>query len=233
MHKVFLTSFCFVTSIMAFGQNPQFAPRDETYLDTSLTKFVNSLMSAIDARDKILFSEALDPRVLGVIGGDGGIGEFAEEWDTKNDSSLMWPLMKRAIELGGVFLENQIEQEAGYQFVFPYVYDMDLDIEDDYYSIGVITGKKVNLRASPDLTSPIKTKLTYDVVWFLESGPYGETRAGTNPFGDPEWYMVETYDRSNRGWVNWKYVYSPTWYRLFLYKNKDGFWKISAFLVGD
>ena len=146
---------------------------------------------------------------------------------------MVWPLLKRAIKLGGVFLHDTNDLTGRYQFVFPYVYNLPLDIEDDYFNIGVITGKNVNLRDGPDTASPIKSKLTYDVIWFLDGDQYGRTRSGTNPHGDPEWYQVETYDRQKRGWVNWRYVYSPMDYRIFLFKDGKGSWKISAFLAGD
>jgi hypothetical protein len=97
----------------------------------------------------------------------------------------------------------------------------------------VITGKNVNLREKPDTKAAVKTQLTYDVIWYLYGDEYGETQSGANELGEPEWYLIETYDRKNRGWVNWRFVYSPVGYRLFLYKNDKGIWKISAFLAGD
>jgi len=141
--------------------------------------------------------------------------------------------LDRVIQMGGVFLHDTADMTGRYQFVFPYVYDMPLDIEDDYYSIGVITGKKVNLREGPKTASPVRVQLTYDVVWYLQEEQYGKTQSGTSPLGGTEWFMVETYDRQQRGWVNWRYVYSPMDFRVFLYKNKQGAWRISNILAGD
>jgi hypothetical protein len=233
MKILFVSIFLFLFMAISWAQNPQYAPRDETYLDPTLTAFVEKLLDAIDKRDQHFLYDALVFDIAGERGVASGTEDFRMEWDADKDSSLMWPIMKRAIELGGVFLNDTNDLTGRYQFVFPYVYDMPLDIEDDYISIGVITGKNVNLREGPDTASPIKTKLTYDVIWYLDGAQYGRTTAGTNSHGDPEWYKVETYDRQHQGWVNWRYVYSPIGYRLFLFKDSKGSWKISAFLAGD
>jgi len=221
---------------LPFGkaQNPTFPPKDEVYLDSSLNVFVKQLLEAIDKRDQYFLYSVVEIDVAGQRGVAGGVEEFKQEWDADNDSSRIWPIMKRAIKLGGVFLHDPNDLTGRYQFVFPYVYDLPLDIEDDYYSIGVVTGKNVNLREGPKTSAPIKSKLTYDVIWFLETNDQnGQTRSGTNPYGDPEWYQVATYDHQKKGWVNWKYVYSPMDYRIFLFKDNKGAWKISAFLAGD
>jgi len=218
---------------IGWSQNPTYPPKDESYTDPGLAAFVDRLLDAIDKRDQHFLYEVLDFDVSGIRGEASGISDFKQEWGSDNDSSMVWPLMKRTIELGGVFLHDTADLTGRYQFVFPYVYNMPLDIEDDYFSIGVITGKNVNLREGPDTASPIKSKLTYDVIWFLDGEQYGKTRSGTNSYGDPEWYLVETYDRQKRGWVNWRYIYSPMDYRIFLFKEGNGNWKISAFLAGD
>ena len=227
---IIVLTFC---AQLEWAQNPRYAPSDETYLDAELNEFTTKLLEAIDARDQHFLYDALSIDVSGLRGEAEGLSDFIQEWDADKDSSIVWPLMKRAILLGGVFLHDSADLTGRYQFVFPYVYSMPLDIEDDYFSIGVITGKNVNLREGPDTASPVKTKLTYDVIWFLDGAEYGSTKAGTNRFDEPEWYKVETYDRQFRGWVNWRYVYSPVRYRLFLFKNDRGAWKISAFLAGD
>ena len=193
--------------LISFAQNPTYPPKDETYLDSSLSVFVKALLKAIETRDKHFINDALDFYVVSSLDSKGGLDDFKATWSPENDSSQMWPLMQRVIKLGGVFLHDTADESGRYQFVFPYVYDMPLDIEDDYFSI--------------------------DVVWYVQEDLAGKTVSGTNPYGDPEWYLVETYDRARRGWINWKYLYSPTGPRMFLYKTKKGEWKISAFVSGD
>ena len=230
----------FVFSMLCLGslsgiraQNPTYPPRDESLNDVSLQAFVAQLEKAIQDRDQKFLYTALDLDVeRGVSAGDI-LRDFKTEWDTDNDSSAFWLQLDRVLQMGGVFLHDTADMTGRYQFVFPYVYDMPLDIEDDYYSIGVITGKKVNLREGPKTASPVRVQLTYDVVWYLQEEQYGKTQSGTSPLGGTEWFMVETYDRQQRGWVNWRYVYSPMDFRVFLYKNKQGTWRISNILAGD
>lgn len=231
-HIAHVMIFC-LAQLTVSAQNPTFPPQDETYLDAELSAFTKNLLKAIEERDKHFLYSALDFHVVATLDSRGGLDDFKNEWSPDQDSSIMWPMMKRVIELGGVFLNDTADQSGRFQFVFPYVYNMPLDIEDDYYNIGVVTGKNVNLRSSPDTAGPIKSKLTYDVIWFVEEDLTGKTKSGTNKYGNPEWYLVETYDRSQRGWVNWKYVYSPMDCRMFLYKTDKGEWKISAFVAGD
>ena len=234
MRSILIATLLCISLVSGGTQNPTFAPRDESYQDASLNTFVKQLLEAIDKRDQSFLYSVINIDVAGERGVAGGVEDFKQEWNADKDSSMMWPLMQRAIELGGVFLHDTNDLTGRYQFVFPYVYDLPLDIEDDYYSIGVITGKNVNLREGPGTTAPIKSKLTYDVIWYLETNDQnGQTTSGTNPFGEPEWYQIATYDRQQQGWVNWKYVYSPMSYRLFLFKNVQGVWNISAFLAGD
>lgn len=215
------------------AQNPTFPPRDETILDPSLQTFTNQLIKWIDDRDIHSLTKVMDIQVHGTISGDGGLDEFLNTWDLRDKNNVSWLLLRRVIEMGGVYLNDTLDETGRYHFVFPYVYDIPLDIEDDFYNIGVITGAKVNVRIGPGTSNPVKTQLDYDVVWFVTDDLAGQTTMGKNPFGDPEWYLVETYNHDVRGWVNWQYVYSPTWYRLFLYKDTKGEWKISAFLAGD
>ncbi|MDZ4749260.1 MAG: hypothetical protein SH808_12295 [Saprospiraceae bacterium] len=169
------------------SQNPTIGPQDETFTDPSLSAFVDRLLDAIDRRDQHVLYEVLDYDVSGILGEVSGTSDYKQERGSDNDSSMVWPLMKRVITLGGVFLHDTADLTGRYQLVFPYVYDMPLDIEDDYYNIGVIMGKNVNLREGPDTASPIKSKLTYDVILFPDGDQYGKTLSGTNVYGDPEW----------------------------------------------
>ena len=215
------------------AQNPTYAPRDETYMDPSLNAFVVEMKKAIVDRNQRFFYSALDLDVEMGTSASDLLQDFKEEWETENDSSRFWPILDRMIQMGGVFLHDTADHTGRYQFVFPYVYDRPLDVEDDFYSIGVITGKKVNLRDQAKTSSPVRTQLSYDVVWYLQPDENRITQSGVNPYGDTEWYLVETYDHQQQGWVNWRYVYSPMDYRMFLFKNKQGIWRISNILAGD
>ena len=165
---------------------------------------------------------------------EGGKADFNNLWSVDNDSSDFWLMTSRIIRMGGVFLHDTADVTGKYQFVFPYIYDIDMSIEDDFYNVGIITGKNVNLRAKPDIKSEVVTQLTYNIVRFVTNESEGmQVTSGSNGLGEPEWYKIETYGRNKTGWVNWKFVYNLMGPRLFLYKDKMEGWKISAFLTGD
>ena len=108
-----------------------------------------------------------------------------------------------------------------------------MGMEDDYYLMGVITGKNVNLRKAPDINSEVITQLTYDVIFFVYDDDEVTANVSLNPYGEPEWYQITTYDKKRHGWVNWQFVYSLLGPRLFLFMDEHGKWKVSAFVAGD
>lgn len=219
---IFLVIYGFAQ--LGYAQPSKFPPPNDLGKDKSLVAFVNQLKAAVQKKDKAFLLSVLDEDIMNGFGGDGGIAEFKEYWHWPKDTISVWHHLQHILDIGGGFTA----QEAGtgeYSFVFPYIYNLDTG-DDDVFTAGVITGKNVNFRDKPDLSAKVITQLTYDVVQFSD-----ETR-GKNAVGDPEWYLVETSSHK-KGWVFWKYIYSPIGYRLFLYKNKQGKWKISAFLAGD
>lgn len=223
--------FPFVFFQILLAQPSKFPPINDISKDKSLVTFVNQLKVAVQKKDKAFLLGALDEKVMSDLGGDGGIAEFKKIWKLDAGDTSIWHQLNRAIELGGAF--NKDDQEGRYTFAFPYVHFIDLEHADDYINVGVITGKNVNIREKPDLKAKVLMQLSYDVIWFVEEGQALQKTEGSNPWGEPEWYLIETMDRKKRGWVFWKYVCSPIDYRLYLFKNKQGKWKISAFVVGD
>jgi hypothetical protein len=223
--------FLFVFFQILLAQPSKFPPINDISKDKSLVAFVNQLKVAVQKKDKAFLLAALDEKVMSDLGGDGGIAEFKRTWNLEAGDTSIWHQLSRAIELGGAF--NKDDQEGRYTFAFPYVHFIDLEHADDYINVGVITGKNVNIREKPDLKAKVLMQLSYDVIWFVEAEQALQKTEGSNPWGEPEWYLIETMDRKKQGWVFWKYVCSPIDYRLYLFKNKQGKWKISAFVVGD
>lgn len=210
------------------AQPSKFPPINDIGKDKSLVAFVNQLKVAVQKKDKAFLLGALDEKVMNGFGGDGGIEEFKEYWHWPQDTISVWHTLEHILNIGGTFTEEgSKDPKSRYLFVFPYVNTIDLENPDDYFFIGVITGQNVNLRDKPDLKAKVIGQLTYDVV------RYKDKTSGKNAKGDPEWHLIETLDHKKKGWVFWKYVYSPVDYRLFLFKDKKGNWKISTFVAGD
>ena len=224
-------SLCMVTGLIA--QNPTFPPRNEVDKDPALKTFVDRLKETIEKKDEVALLAAMDPEIVVAFDGEGGREAFKNYWKPEEDKSEVWFALKRAIELGGVFLQDTADHTGRYQFVFPYVYSLDLDMGGDYLAVGVITGKNVNLREKPDLQSKVIGKLSYEQIVYMQDETGSFMQAGLNEHDGPEWYKVETYHGGLQGWINWQFVYSPMGYRVFLYKKDNKQWFISAFLAGD
>lgn len=209
-------------------------PRDETKQDASLAAFVLDLKKAIANQDENWVISVLDEEVTSSFGDEPGIPSFLQYWAPENNETSFWPYLQRAVELGGVFLHDTADHSGKYQFVFPYIYDTDVSDDDDYYLLGVVTGKNVNLRKEPDTQSEVITQLTYNLVYYQwEPESDALIASGKNADGGAMWYFVKTRDKKSEGWINWQYVYPVGGPRLFLYKDADAKWKISAFVAGD
>ena len=216
----------------SFGQITSLPPRNETSNDLALGTFTDQLKTAVQKKDVEWIIQHLDKDVMPSFEGQADIQSFITDWDIRNDSSEFWPMITIALNLGGVFLHDTADMTGRYQFVFPYAYDLQLNENDDPYYTGVITGKNVNLRKSPDTKSAIVTQLTYDIIRFMQN-KQGELLTKSNAGGTVEWFKIQTYNKSHQGWVNSKFVYSLMGPRLFLFKDKHGDWKISAFITGE
>lgn len=232
MYKTVLFLFLCITTEIGYAQSRQWPPRDETKQVNSLSLFVSDLQEAIGRKDGNFLMQVIDDSIMLAFDGESGKKAFSTMWNPHKPDSPIWPLLSRLISMGGVFLHDEADETGRYQFVFPYVYNMPLELEDDPYSIGVITGSNVNLRETPDTKAPVITRLNYDVITYLYEED-GSTIHGKNEWGEPEWYKIRTIDNTYTGWVFWKYVYSPVGYRMFLYQDADGRWKISCLIAGD
>ncbi len=226
---------CFILTIVSFSVTAQrvVPPRNEASKDPSLTTFVKELVNAIETRDAEWIYSKLDQDVISTYGDEQTIDVFKSYWDLKNDSTNFWPYLRRVVNMGGVFLHDTADHSGKFEFVFPYVYDIDMELDDDYYLLGAITGKNVNLRTAPDTKSKVVTQLSDHVIYYIYDEEDVSINVPLNIHGEPTWYHITTYDKKYTGWVNWQYVYSPMGPRLFLYNNDKGIWKISAFVAGD
>jgi len=231
----FYLAICITMGFIHLGvtQQKQFWPKDETNQDPSLEVFVSELKKAIATKDEEWIFSVLGVSVINIYGDEEGIESFKMYWSPENDSTDFWPYITRVVEMGGVFLHDTADLTGRYQFVFPYPYEIDLNLDDDYFLLGGITGKNVNLRSAPDTKSDVITQLTYYVIYYLPSEEDEFSAIGVNPNGDPEWIQITTYDKKYKGWVNWKYVYNLSGPRLFLFKDDKSLWKISTFVAGD
>ncbi|MBK9981710.1 MAG: SH3 domain-containing protein [Saprospiraceae bacterium] len=234
MKKYFVIVISWLLIQAVSAQQKPYPPRDETNTDPSLLAFVTDLKKAVADRDQTWVMKSLADDAESSVDSDLNKESFIKNWDVDNDSSDFWRIVMRTVEMGGVFLHDTADHSGKFQFVFPYTYALDLSIEDDYYDMGVITGKNVNLRSKPNIKGEVVAQLSYDIIRFMTDTKQGlQITSGSNGLGEPEWYKIETYGKDKKGWVNWRFVYNLMGPRLFLYKESSGKWKISALITGD
>lgn len=194
-------------------------PRDESGKDSSLASMVLNLKRIIYSKDFNALLTCIHPEIQIGFDGNNGKDAFKEEWSSIQNQSKLWPILKRLIDLGGVF----IKEDPKNMFVFPYAYEVDLGEVEDAYNLFIVTGKNVNVREAPSLTAKVTGKLSYNVVTRDFSIPDKENN---------EWLLINTLDKKIKGNVHRDFLYSPSDYRLFLKKEKNT-WLVYMFLIGD
>lgn len=213
--------------MFAFAQSEKLAPPTVDFSQhPGLESFLSQLNLAIEQEDLDALFAFLSDDVMSSFGGDGGREEFYQFWD--GEQYKLWWTLRRIIDLGGCSLDQNT-------YAFPYVFNLDLEDGDAVFSIGAVTGERVNLRSYPTVQhSEVIAQLSHELVWFLPNEYGSHIGSGDNEIGEPLWLLVQTYDRKQQGWIYWKYVYSPIDYRMIILYNKEAArWEITALVAGD
>jgi hypothetical protein len=201
-------------------------PPNEQINDESLNAFIDSLIMSIENKDSTFIMEHLDNNIHLTYGGSYGLDDFREIWRLDDTTTKFWITIEKILDLKGT-LEDSI-------YIAPYVFSKWPDF--DGFTYCAITSENVVMYSEGRTDSDQITILDYDIVKVdgdrclpVQGTPDSEK---DNPFGDKDWYYVQTTDSKYEGYVNWKYIRSPIDYRL-LAKKIDGKWKITAFIAGD
>ncbi len=225
----------------SFGQKSEckIYPVDESRNDTTIFKFVGNLKEVITAKDTYRLYNLLDENIVTSFGGAiYGKQGFIEHWNLENpDSSVVWELMKRIIDMGGVFeIGGAFESNSNSMiFQFPYVnsnklfnpiYEKYPKCDFDPYYTVICVKDNIPIYKSPDYNSAIVGNLSYEVLTINEEI--------TNQSADSwEWIFVTSIDKSNIGWVvNGDDLYSLGGYKLIIEKVKEEY-KITGFFPYD
>jgi hypothetical protein len=208
------------TLILNFSIAQDRLPRPSVEInDPSLIQFLDMLEDAVKTRDKDYIISILSTNIVNSFGGNNGIEEFKRNWNWSSDSSSFWRIMLRMIEMGGG------EYRQNKQYILPYVFPGWND-KYDSFEYAAITGTYVNVRDQPNLnTSKVLGQFNYDIVKvdYERSHPSMES---------PKWYYVSNSDDSLKGYVFWKYVWSPIGYRA-IFEKTNGEWKMTVLITGD
>jgi hypothetical protein len=221
--KILLSLIFISLSFNVFSQNQKLIPRSEYDQDSSLNAFVIKLKEAIKQKDKNYILSILDKGIKISFGGEDGIDEFINYWNIDSKNTKLWSILDKILNLGGVYTHDQ---DSKYQFVFPYVFELDLENGDDYFSVSVVTTNNLVVKEKPDNQSKTIGELSYDVVWIEYSDSF------KTEFEAKGWTYMRTLDNRILGYVESEYLYSPIDYRMFL-SNIDNSWKITCLIAGD
>jgi hypothetical protein len=145
--RTILTFLLLAISILSPGQNSKFPPRDDSGKTPELQLFVKELKEIIKNKDSQSLLAILHPQIKFDFDEGSGIEKFKKNWKPEDKNSGLWTIMNKIVGLGGVF--NKKRTEPFYDFVFPYVNEVDLEDGDDYFTTLVITNKGVNVREKP------------------------------------------------------------------------------------
>jgi hypothetical protein len=220
MRKKRIPTFLLLTvSIFALGQNSKFPPRDDSGKTPELQLFVKGLKEIIKNKDSQRLLAIVHPQIKFDFDEGIGVDKFKQNWKPEDKNSRLWTIMSKIVGLGGVFVKNRTD--PFFDFVFPYVNEIDLEDGDLYFTTLVITNKDVKVREKPDSNSKPVGQLTYDIV----SYDYEKSK-------DDKWYFIQTTDKKISGYISSDFAYSPVDYRMFLTKEK-GKWMISCIVAGD
>jgi hypothetical protein len=217
--KFLATVVLLVVSVLAKGQSLKFPPRDESNRDPELSKFVSTLKEIIQQKHHRRLIDAIHPQIKFDFDEGIGIERFNNKWHPEKTDSELWTILDKIVNLGGVFASDK--PDDFFRFVFPYVNQVELGDDDDYFRTMVVTAENVKLRDRPTVSGKIVGHLSYDVVTF----DYEKSK-------DTKWYYIVTKDKKLAGYVNEQFVYCPVDYRMFLTKEK-GKWMISCLVAGD
>lgn len=233
MKHLFTLIFLLITSL-GITQSRNYIPPSETIKDSSLHNFLIQLQKNVQQKNTVAMYTMLSPDIKNDFGDSYiGIKGFKEKWQFNKSNSKFWYYMDRILAMPGCYTSSFSNDETNYSF--PYVFCFQPEKNEDVFEMALITTKDVALKQNPSITSKTLLKLNYNIVSYVsKKGSGAIITKGKNKVNDPEWYLITVQNgkKKIKGWVNYKYIYSPVGYRLILGKENNK-WLIQAFIAGD
>lgn len=216
--SLFLLIFCFIN---VSAQERFVKPVDEAEKNPSFLAFRKKLIDAVKKRDVKFILGIVDKNIKIGFGGDDGIENFKKNWKIYSRNSELWKELGTVLNNGGVF-----DKENSNTFYAPYLFSV-FPEDIDAFEYQAIFGNNVNLRAKPDITSPIVASLSYNIV---KTDWEKSVKSKTNQ-NEALWLKIETLG-GKKGYVKPEFVRSSIDYRAGFEKIR-GKWTLTFFLAGD
>lgn len=204
-----------------FAQERFVKPVDEAEKNPSFLTFRTKLIDALKKRDVKFVLGIVDKNIKLGFGGDDGIENFKKTWKIYNRNSELWKELGTVLNNGGVF-----DKENSNTFYAPYLFSV-FPEDIDAFEYQAIFGNNVNLRAKPDINSPIVASLSYNIV---KTDWEKSIKSKTNQ-NEALWLKIETLG-GKKGYVKPEFVRSSIDYRAGFEKIR-GKWTMTFFLAGD
>ena len=187
-------------------------PVDQCSNEPAFKSFHEALKQAVLSRDGEALLRLLAPDVLVNFGGESGRDAFARQWDLRAGSPHeLWEEFDAILKLGCArWNESRIIPSLAGQFD---------ESDEDVFDKMVVISPAAELRAEPNLASPVVVSLSWDVVTGLERRH------------EKDWVKVRLAD-GREGWIAGRQLRSPLDYRAAIEK-RAGRWMITAFVAGD
>lgn len=199
-------------------------PVDEAPLDTAFYVFRQQLLESVRQHDvfALLDAAAKDIQVTGAP--EPGVAGLVSHYGLTpqaSDTLLIWPVLEKLLEQGGVFNSERSVFKAPYYFAtWPEPYS-----KEDY---AVVTGSGVRVRAAPSLNSTIVKTVSYDLVKFLEATSHIQEISGEQH----PWIAVEL-PGGQEGFVYGKFIGRPNSARAVFKRQGPRKWLMTQLSQGN
>ena len=209
---------CAALASPALAQGLKLQPVDEAAKNPAFAKYRAALIGAVRRRDADYVAARAAPDIKLSFGGDYGRDTFrasltgTEEWQ----GEPYWMELQRALELGGVFLDD------GDSFCTPYISCVEVPgcPDCDPFETIFVVGNDAVAYAAADLDSKVIAQLSYDVLQMdVEKGFEGDFIPVRLPDGRSAFVTGPDFRFSID-------------YRARFEKTKEG-WRMTVFIAGD
>jgi hypothetical protein len=198
-----------------------YPPFDEGTGDASFKAYRARLLGAVERRDAEAVAIMASPDIKLSFGDDGGRAQLIQELKDEVDGEWRWQTLERVLKEGGGFRDGLFIAPWSFLYEPPEILDI--------YSVALVGGTNVRMRAAPSTDAQIIRALTYEVV---EMPPYDPSRedVATDSSGR-EWRRMRTTP-GEEGWIAASYLRILLDYRAGFQQTAQG-WQMVFFLAGD
>ena len=211
-------------ALIAASRRP-FTAVDQAKPGSSFYQFRQQLQQAVQRRDANFIRSIAAPNIRLTFGTPITLNDL----DIDNSNALFWQRLERIISTGCAPYEAPANSPAVDAWVCPHIAQAALG---DPFTDVYIVGEGVNVRAKPQLNSPIVGVVSNEVVAI--------DQAAYNAFSNSQriaaetlsgWFPVVT-SQGQRGYVSSRYAYLPAGYRA-RFEQIDNRWQMTLFITGD